>query len=352
LSALGAGFRGGVGEAAENVGEATGLEGLAKYGARQKQRAAESYRPTTDAEIEAASKRGMLPELGLYGKQFLEPYAKSLGEIVGRFGAPTLAGVGVAAALPETVAAAPFLGGALEGIGLGTVGTAAGAGALAATDFPIELGQKQLERKQAGLPADPVSSAAYAIAATALNTMSGHVMAGPIKGLLGKTAAEQAKLLAPQVLRGELTTAQAANQVSGTLSNILKGTAENAVVGTGMMVGNEALSRASVGQDLTSPEAIKQYEEATKGALALAPMFGLAHGLGARGAAIGEIEAAKTQREKMLADAQDAIKKATQPAGEPQLRLPVPTEEQPAPPTPPAPPAPPPPPAAEKISLP
>lgn len=288
MSALGSGFRGGIGEAAENVGQFTGIAGLQKFGQKQQEKAAASYAPTSDKDIEKASDQGIFSELGAHAKQFLEPYAQSAGNIAGRFGAPILAGAtagaGLALAAPELAATA--VGGAgLEAMGLGTVGALAGTGATALADAPIEIGQKELERKRAGLPPDPLSSTAYGLAATAINTVSGHLLSGPIQGILGKTAAQEAKLLAPKVLAGDLTATEASAQLSGTLRNVLQGTAENAATGTAMMLGNTALSRASVGQDLTSPEARAQYGEDIKGALTLAPMFGLAHGLGARSAA-------------------------------------------------------------------
>jgi hypothetical protein len=312
MSALGSSFRAGVGEAAAGAGEFTGLQGLAEFGKRQQEQAAKTYTPTSDTDVEAADKRGLIAGLGARTSQFLEPYAQGAGSMLGRFGAPIAAGAAAAAALPEAVAAAPFLGGALEVAGAGTIGAAVGLGATAAADAPIEIGQKTLERKAAGLPANPLADITYGLAATAINSFSGAALTGPIKGLLGKTAVDEARLIAPKVLSGELTSAEAGKQLSSTVRNVLHSTAENAVVGTGMMVGNEALSRMATGQDLTSPEAMAKYEEATKGAVALAPMFGLYHGMKVKGAAEDVLQGAADTRMQAIRQAEEAANKLTE----------------------------------------
>ena len=53
------------------------------------------------------------------------------------------------------------------------------------------------------------------------------------------------------------------------------------------MAGSEAMTRAGLGQDVTSPEAIEQYMGAGKSALEMAPLFGAFHAYGARGQAKG-----------------------------------------------------------------
>jgi hypothetical protein len=79
---------------------------------------------------------------------------------------------------------------------------AVGAGAaFAATDVSADIGELARRRKAAGQKEDPVSDIAGGIANAAINAFSGVAMAGPIKGLLGKTAAEQAAALAPKVAR-------------------------------------------------------------------------------------------------------------------------------------------------------
>jgi len=257
MAAAGSAFRGGVGETAESLGELTGIEGLTKFGKRQQAAAAKAYVPTSEADIEAASKRGLFPELGAYATQFLEPYVQGAAGIAARYGVPTLASM----AAPE---AAPLLG----------------AAAFAATNAPIHIGEVLKYQKEQGLPRDEESAIVYGLARAGVDSLSGAVLAGPMRGVLGKTAVEQAQALAPRVASGEISAAQAATMVSGRLKNVVQATAQNAVVGTGMMTADEALLRASAGQDITSPEAIKSYEEQAKGAVALAPMFGLLHGFG------------------------------------------------------------------------
>jgi hypothetical protein len=294
-SALSSGFRGGVGSAAEAVGEFSGLKGLAEFGKTQQEKAAQTYQPTSEKDIAAADQRGLLSGIGSRATQLLEPYAQAAGNITGRFGAPMLAGSVAAALAPEAV-----IGGAgLSAVGLGTASALAGAGATALTDLPIEIGETQLERKKAGLPSDPVKDVAYGLAKTALNTFTGHLMSGPMRGLLGKTTVEQAELLAPKVLAGELTAADASKQLTGYAQNFLRGTAENAIVGTGMMVGNTALSRSATDQSLTSPEALAAYGESAKGAIALSPMFGAYHALGQKG--LGEAKLAKDEADRNAA---------------------------------------------------
>jgi hypothetical protein len=297
-SALSSGFRGGVGSAAEAAGEFSGLQGLAAFGKAQQEKAAQTYQPTSDKDIAAADTKGLLSGIGTRATQFLEPYAQAAGNIAGRFGAPMAAGAVAGALAPEAV-----IGGAgLSAMGLGTASALAGAGATALTDLPIEIGETQLERKKAGLPSDPVKDVAYGLAKTALNTFTGHLMSGPMRGLLGKTTVEQAELLAPKVLAGELTAADASKQLTGYAQNFLRGTAENAIVGTGMMVGNTALSRAATNQSLMSPEALAAYEESAKGAIALSPMFGAYHALGQKGLGEAKLTKDEADRNAALAD--------------------------------------------------
>jgi hypothetical protein len=309
MSALGSSFRGGLGEAAEGIGEFTGLQGLAQFGQKQRELAAKSYVPTSDEEIAKADQRGFLPGLSTRATQFLEPFAQGAGSMAGRFGLPIAAGVGAAAALPEAIAAAPFVGGALEGVGLGTIGAAAATGATALADAPIEIGNLTAKRRQEGLPQDPLSDITYGLVKTAINTVSGHLLSTPLQSIIGKSAMAEARILAPKVLAGDLTSTQAAAQLSGTLRNVLQGTAENAIVGTGMMVGNTAVERAALGKDLLSPDAMSEYKQDVEGAVALSPMFGLMHGVKARGAAEDVLQKAADTRMKAISDAEAAAKK-------------------------------------------
>ena len=258
LSELGAGFRGGAGSALSGLGELTGLEGLRAYGEKQKAKAAE----TPEAE-------GILGDI-----------ARGTGSIAGRFGAPILAGIGATALLPEAVASAPIVG-AL------TAGRLAGAAGFAAVDAPTNIGEHLEAQKAAGQKPDMATAIAVGVGQTALNLLGGEVISSPMRSVLGKTAAEQASTLVPDILAGKMTAEEASKQVGGYLRNFLQGTAQNAAVGTGLMAGSEAMTRAGLGQDVTSPEAIEQYMGAGKSALEMAPLFGAFHAYGARGQAKG-----------------------------------------------------------------
>ena len=85
MSALGAGLRGGAGETAEAIGELTGLEGLAKFGKEQREKAAQGFVPTSEADITAAKEKGLLPEAGAYFKKYVsEPFGELVGGLGGR----------------------------------------------------------------------------------------------------------------------------------------------------------------------------------------------------------------------------------------------------------------------------
>jgi hypothetical protein len=289
--ALGAGFRAGAGETAAGLGELTGIEALTKFGKEQREKAAQAYTPTTTEDIDAA--KGVLPTAGKYlSKYITEPVGEAVGSIAGGFGLPIAASIGAAAAAPE------FAVGALG----------AGALAFAATDAPIEIGKEIAYQKEKGQKPDYVAATASGLAMAAVNGLSEGLMTGPMRSILGKTARDTAKELAPKVLAGELTSAEAATQINGTLRNIAQGTAQNAAIGTGMMTADEALRRAGAGEDLTSPEAIKAYKEQAGTAIALSPFFGLAHGLGSKGAAERTLTEAGEARTKATADEIEAAR--------------------------------------------
>lgn len=286
--ALTSGFRSGAGETATGLGELTGIQALTKFGKEQQEKAAQTYTPTTSEDIDAA--QGILPTAGKYlSKYITEPVGEAAGSITGAFGLPMAA----AAAAPEA-------------LGVGAIG--AGALAFAATDAPIEIGKILAYQKEKGQETDPVAAVAAGLATAAVNSFSGQILAGPMRSIIGKTAMETAKELAPKVVTGELTAAEAATKVSGTVKNVLQGTAQNAVVGTGMMTADEALKRAGAGEDVTSPEAIKAYGEQAKTAVALSPFFGLMHGIGAKGAAERTIGEAGEARTKATADEIEAAR--------------------------------------------
>lgn len=286
--ALGAGFRAGAGETAAGLGELTGIEALTKFGKEQREKASQVYTPTTTEDIEAT--KGVLPTAGKYlSKYVTEPVGEAVGSIAGGFGIP----IAAAALAPES-------------LGVGAIG--AGALAFAATDAPIEIGKEIAYQKEKGQTPDYMAATASGLAMAAVNGLSEGLMTGPMRSILGKTARDTAKELAPKVLAGEMTSAEAATQINGALRNIAQGTAQNAAIGTGMMTADEALRRAGAGEDLTSPEAIKAYKEQAGTAIALSPFFGLAHGLGAKSAAERTLTEAGETRAKATADEIEAAR--------------------------------------------
>ena len=282
FSALGAGVKSGLGSTAQGIGETTGLPALADYGKRLEESAAKTYQPTSEQDIAAARAKGFLPEAGAYlSKYITEPVGEAVGNIAGRYGLPTLAGMGAAAAAPE-------------------VGLASALG-FAAANAPIHIGENIAAQKKLGQTPDYTAAIAAGIGQTAIDSLAGAIFNAPLKGILGKTAQEQAMALAPEVLAGKLTAEEASKQVGSTLRNIAQGTAQNAVVGTGMMVGNEALTRAATGQSLTSPEAQEAYLQNAKMGVGMSPLFGALHGMGARGDAETLLKKAAVEGEEARA---------------------------------------------------
>jgi hypothetical protein len=257
---LTSGFRAGAGSTAEALGELTGIEGLSKFGKGQVEKSAGMFTPTTEADVEAAKAKGILPAAGAYASKYVtEPLGEAVGSIAGRYGAP-MAVAGAGLVFPEValpLAAAGF-----------------------ATNASIHTGENLMRQKEVGKQPDYLSATTFGIGQAAIDQFSGHLLTGPMKSIIGRTATEEARLLAPRVLKGELTADQAALMVGGKLRNVVQATAQNAAVGAGMMTGDEALRRASAGQELTSPEALETYKQQAITAAELAPFFGLAHGLG------------------------------------------------------------------------
>jgi len=274
IPSLASSFRSSAGEAAEAVGEYTGLDALAKFGKEQREKAQGMYTPTTEADVEAAKQRGNLPAAGAYfSKNISEPVGEAIGSIAGRYGAPTaIAGAGML--FPEVslpLAAASF-----------------------GTNALIHSGENILRQKEQGQQPDYLSATTAGIGQAGVDQfLGGKMLTGPLRSIIGKTAMEEAALLAPRVLKGELTADAASKLVSGKLRNVAQATAQNAVVGAGMMTADEALRRASAGQELTSPEALETYKQQAITAAELSPLFGLAHGFGQPGkarTALGEVE--------------------------------------------------------------
>ena len=274
IPALTSSFRGSAGEATEALGELTGIDALAKFGKEQREKSAGMYTPTTEADVEAA--QGAIPTAGKYLSKYLtEPVGEAVGSIAGRYGAP-MAVAGAGALFPEAVVPLAIAG--------------------AATNAAIHTGENLMRQKEEGLTPDIGTATIYGIGQAAIDQLGGHIIAGPMRSIIGKTAMEEARLLAPRVLSGELSADAAAKMVGGRLKNVLQATAQNAVVGAGMMTADEAMRRASAGQELTSPEALETYKQQAITAAELSPLFGLAHGYGQPGKARTALEGVEKLR--------------------------------------------------------
>ena len=260
--------------------------------------AKESFIPTTEEDVKAGFKEGLLPGVGAgFSKYVSEP----VGGIVGRYAAPTAVGAGAGAlaavAAPE-IAGASLIGG-LTGRAL------AGSLATAASDLPAEIGENLEYQKEKGKPEDlPKAVAAGLLQAAFAGFGLPGMGAVPkaVRGILGK----EATTLGEQVAAGTLSKTDALAKLSGTTKNFLTETGTNAIAGTGMMVGTEAARRASADQDLLSPEALQSYKESALGAAELSPIFGALHGLPKRKGEVRAIEAgeakfSETERKKQQA---------------------------------------------------
>jgi len=301
ISAFTSGLRSGLGSTAQGLGEFAGLQSLADFGKAQRERATQTFRPTSKEDIEEAAKRGLFPEAGAYlSKYITEPVGETTGNIIGRYGLPTAAGAAAALAAPQAAVGATA---AEIAAAASTKGILSGAG-FAAANAPTHIGENIAAQKELGQAPDRLSATIAGLGQAAIDQISGHLLAGPMRGIIGKTAQEQAAALAPDVLAGKITADTASRQISGTLRNVLQSTAQNAVVGSGMMAGNELLTRAATGQPLTSPDARAAYLESLKTGVAMSPMFGLMQGLGAKGSALAEIDRAQKGRAALDAEAQ------------------------------------------------
>jgi hypothetical protein len=253
LPALTSGFKTGAGSYAQGIGNTANLEGVNKYGTELKKAGEEGFQSTTDQDIEIAKRQGItsLLSTGL-SKYITEPVGGMVGSLAGRYGVPIVANTAGRVAGPIT-----------------------GAAAFAATNFPAYLGEFVQAQKEEGQEADFGKALVPALVSTVVDSLGNEIVGGAMKGFALRTATQEAKLLAPKVLSGELGAQEAAAQISGKLSNVLKGTVEAAGAGAASGIANEAGRLYSIGKDVFSPEAYEQYIQAAKDMGMVAPFFGL-----------------------------------------------------------------------------
>ena len=258
------GFNQFVTSAEEGLGERFNSDLLRNLAEKRKAASTQAglqYIPTTSEDIDAASKEGLFSLAGAAARKYI---TEPLGGIVGRYGAPVAAGTAATFIAPEA---------AVGALGAGLIGSAA----TALTDLPAEIGENVQRQKSTGQPVDIQSATIAGIGQAALAGF-GIPGVGALPKAAQKIFGAEVNVLAKKVAEG-LPKEEAVKQLSGTLSNILKSTATNAATGTGMMVGTEAMRRASAGQDVTSPEAIEEYKQQALGAAEMAPIFGALHGV-------------------------------------------------------------------------
>ena len=158
--------------------------GFKEAGAEQRRKAEEAYQPITEADVEAAKQRGVLDAIGAYKTKYL---TEPLGGIVGRYGAPVVAGM-----------LAPEAGvGALSGAALrGLAGTA--------VDLPAEKAENIQAQIAAGKPVDEVTATLSAVP-QALLAGFGFPGTTQLNKLIAPKLLAEAEAIAPRVVEGELT---------------------------------------------------------------------------------------------------------------------------------------------------
>lgn len=270
MPALKAAGRGALGATEEYLGEKFNAPSLIAAGQEQKQKAATTFEPTTSEDISAA--QGVLPTASrAISKYVTEP----VGGIAGRFGVPVAAGIGAVALAPEELALSPFL--------------VSGA-ATSLANLPIAAGENIERQKEVGAPVDVAKAELYGIAQSIL---AGFVpFGGKVNKVIGPQLMAEAERLAPAIVEGSLTREAAAKALSSKAETFLRATGANAVTGTGLMVGTEALTRGAAGQNLADEEALNAYKEQTQAALAMSPIFGALHPKG-RAGALSKLEEAE-----------------------------------------------------------
>jgi hypothetical protein len=281
-AAAGQAFRGGKAAAYEGAGKLFGSEMLTDLSKEEYEKLEKdpSFIPTTAEDRKAAFGKGITSGIGAIGREYL---SEPVGGMVGRFGVPL--GVGALATV-----AAPALG--AGALGAGVIGGAV----TAAADYLPQVGENLQRQREQDKPENLSTAALTAIPQAALSGLNLRLGMLP-KGIQNIFKADAAALQ-KQVVAGALKPEQAISQLSGNLKNILLSTGSAAVVGTGTMVGEEALRRAQAGQSVADKEAFGEYGDIALQAAAIAPLFGVPRGALRKGAEKRGIEAAGDTRAK------------------------------------------------------
>jgi hypothetical protein len=227
--------------------------GFKEAGAEQRKKAEEAYQPFTEEDLAAAKERGVLDAIGAYKTKYL---TEPLGGIVGRYGAPVVAGI-----------LAPEAGvGAVSGAVLrGLAGTA--------VDLPAEKAENIQAQIAAGKPVSEVNATLAAIPQALLAGFGFPGTTQLNKVLLPKLLSE-AEAIAPRVVEGQLSLDAAKAELTNKTKEYLAGMGVNTAAGAGLMIGTEDIRRAQAGQPLMSGQ---EMLESVMQAGLLSPVFGLLH---------------------------------------------------------------------------
>ena len=227
--------------------------GFKEAGAEQRKKAEEAYQPFTEEDLEAAKQRGVLDTVGAYKTKYL---TEPLGGIIGRYGAPVVAGM-----LAPEAGVGVIGGAALRGL----AGTAVDIAAEKAENIQAQINAgKQPEEAKAWLAALP----------QALLAGFGFPGTSQVNKLLSPKLFAEAEALAPKVIAGETTLAEAKAALTSKTQVYLTNMGINTASGAGLMIGTEDIRRAQAGQELMSG---KEMLESTIQAGVLSPIFGLLH---------------------------------------------------------------------------
>ena len=283
------------------LGELFNSKTLKDWGKQDKLAAQkDQFIPTTSEDVDEAMSKGLLPGAGAAFRKYV---SEPVGGIVGRYGAPMVAGAGAAALAPVAGVGA---------VGAGLLGSAA----TALADLPAEVSENLDRAEETHAPKDVSKALGYGLIQAAL-TGFGIPGTGIAVKAVNKYLGKEALTLGEQVAKGTITKEQAIAKLHGPVRNTLEGMGVNAVTGTAMMVGTEAARRASADQGVFTPEAFETYKENAIAALELSPIFGALHGLPKRGKERKAIEAGAGKRQieldKQQREEQDrlAVEQAT-----------------------------------------
>ena len=249
--AIGSGLVEGIGEGAKGFGRLTGSKEIEAFGDRTIRQAQGIYKPRTEEEIAH----------GNFFDKALGNIVEPVAHAVGQFGVPTAAGL---------VA--------------GPAGTAIGAGAMALQG----AGQLAHTAEEAGKPVSNLELAGRGALEGMLNYL--HIPAwGPVGKALSSNLDSAALDTIKSIAEKEGPDAAKA-YVTNWASTVLKSTASNALANAAGNVGSILNTRTMLGEDVASPEAIKEMGEGVKGAGYASLLFGPMHAMGVHGARQAQVE--------------------------------------------------------------